>query len=517
MNNKKSLILAFYCIGIIVGGGILALPLVSIDTGAIALIALLIILGIVFYLIYLRLLQSVSTALRGKIVLRTGLTLYDEGLRYSGLARFGGLAFTIGLALYTLPADLVYVLYGMKSLLQLSLYASFNTILEMLFIGITIIFASLIIFTVYSKKEIFTGTTSLDLVLKISLMIGIWAITIGLLGLTASSELKVTLATTAFVISLIIGEYYPERFFKARIGLRIEDDVLPRHKASSYLTIFKISLIIGTPLIAFLILLQQNKLTTYILLLPKSIEALVAATSIIIFMYVGSGIYNILIYDWVIKCKKTGKQIVLLAVLLSISTYIIFTLLILLSVDPSILIYSSIEREHAFIALSRKLEEIGLSVIGLIVIIIANVFALVSVSIAYMGFTDTMADRLSLDIRVNRETVWFFITFITLVSVILLEINDVSKIATDALGIAGNAGGGLFLLILPWLMKDSKSRRRISLGIIFMIIITILNLFIIRESYSMIAKIIGGISTILVLVISILVILEARKPKIREI
>ncbi len=511
MRDKKTIILAFYCTGIIVGGGILALPLVSIDTGALLLIILLILLGIIFYLIYLRLLDSVSSALKDKIVLHTGLILYDEGLKYSNLTRYGVLAFTIGLALYTLPADLVYILYGMKSLMQLATLITFNYEPFIMITGIVITLATVLFAVIYFSKTIYTGLSGLELLTKMLLMIGIWIFTIGLINLIKDHSLQIITATSAFSISLIISEYFPEHLFRTRINLDSRENILPRHKASAYLTIFKLSLIIGTPVVAFMVLAVSNKLTSDLLLFPRSIESLIAATAIIIFMYVGSGIYNILIYDWVIKHREIGNKVTLYAILFSMLTYIIFTLLILLTVDPSILIYSSIKREHAFISLSRKLETIGLSTIGLIIIVIANIFALVSVSIAYLGFTDTMSDRLNLDTQLDRNAIWIAITIIITASVIFLEINDVSKIATDALGIAGNAGGGLFLLILPWLMKDSRGKRRIDLAITFTIIITILNLFIIYESYSLIAKSIGVVSLVLVLLISTLVIIEAIK------
>lgn len=511
MPKKEILLLALYCTGIIVGGGILALPLVSIDTGIIFLIFLLVILGYVFYLIYLRLLDSVGAALRDKVIFRTGLILYEEGLKYSNLMKYGSIAFTIGLALYTLPADIVYVLYGMKSLIQLSSVVTLNHHFEIMFIGLimtAIIISSTII---YYRRIVYTEFRSIDLVLKILLMVSVWTATTSLIGLINSYDSKVIIASAAFSFSLIISEYFPESFLKNKINLNLQEDILPRHKASSYLTIFKLSLIIGTPILACVIILLSGNLTGEIILFPHSIDALIAATSIIIFMYVGSGIYNILIYNWIIKNRELGDKIVLYAILISMLTYIIFTLLILLSVDPSILLYSSIKREHAFISLSRKLEKIGLSTIGVITIIIANIFALVSVSIAYQGFTDTISDRLNIDTGLSRNAIWITITIIISISVMLLEINDISKIATDALGIAGNAGGGLFLLILPWLMKDSNKKRRIDLAIIFTIIITILNIFIIRESYSTIAKIIGIISLILVLIISILAIKEAKE------
>lgn len=511
--RSKITLLGFYCAGIIVGGGILALPFVAIDTGIFSLVLLLIVFGIIFYLIYVRLLDSISVAIKDSVVIKPGLVIYDEGLRYSGLRMFGGITFTIGLALYTIPADIVYILYGFKSLMQLSSYVSLDIFVFLLCLGFIMLLLTILLFYIVRMKTPLLNLSVYELILKLLLLTSLWIITIDVLTIFSSEEVKIIFAAAAFAFSLLIGEFFPEKLWRTRISMPIEEDVVPRHVAGAYLSIFKITLIIITPMIAFSIIVLNGYVTLDISLLPSSVESLVAATTIIVFMYVGSGIYNILIYRWIINDISLGKKAVLIAILLSFCAYIIFSLLILLSVDFNILVLSNLKREHSFIALARKLEAIGITNMGLLVITIANIFALVSVSVAFLGFTDTMSDRLALDLKVNRDLIWLGILGVITLSVIALEIFDVARIATDALGIAGNAGGGLFILILPWLMKDSKGRRRIPLAIIFIVLVTLMNISLFLASMTIVAKVASIIATILVIVLGSLVILEAIKNK----
>jgi len=509
--RAKLVILGFYSAGIIVGGGILALPFVAMDTGSIMLILLLIAFGLIFYVIYNRMLDSISACLRGVSVIKPGLVLYDAGLIESGLEKYGKLAFTIGILLYVVPADIVYILYGLKSLIQLSSYVNYYQIYQVLFIGLVVMFIVSVLFMRFRKLVLISDASSYELVLKLLLMISIWVLTIGLLKYACCSEIKIAMGASAFALSLIIGEFFPERFKKASISMPVAEDVLPRHKAGAYMSVFKLLLITLTPFLAFLIIASRASLSTNIPLFPRSLQSLVAATTIIIFMYVGSGIYNILVYDWIINHMERGKKVTLIAITASLIAYLVFSILILLSVDPVILINSNLRREHAFIALARKLEAIGITELGLLVIIMANIFALVSVSVAFLGFTDTLSDRLELDLKVNRNLVWTLVAILITSIVVTLEVFDVTRIATDALGIAGNAGGGLFILILPWLIKDSKNRRRIPLAIAFLLLVTLLDISMILNSITFVAFCASTLATILVLFFGILAILEAMK------
>jgi len=228
-------------------------------------------------------------------------------------------------------------------------------------------------------------------------------------------------------------------------------------------------------------------------------------------MYVGSGVYNILVYRWISRRIELGKRAVFIAILLSMLTYIAFTLLILFSVDPEILIASDLNREHSFIALSHKLTLIGLTHLGYITILIANLFALISVAVAYMGFTETLSERIYIDTGIDMGEAWFAITFSIGIATALLEIFDVTRFATDALGIAGNAGGGMFALILPWLIKNRRGKRNVVMAMVFLLTVVILNIFLVLNSATVVAIVSAGVATILVVIFSALTLLEASK------
>ncbi len=511
MSRYRVLMLGLYITGIIIGGGILALPFVAMDAGLPILLVLLIIFGIVFYAAYIRILNGVAYTIRGAAKVRPGLELFDYTLEKSGLGKYGRKMFAVGLALYVVPADIVYILYGMKSMIQLS--EILDVVTESI-LGVYGILASFCIFicSAYmarAKRRYLEPHESF--IIKLLLMISLWVAGIGTIRLIENYALKVVFAVMIFCASLLIGEYFPDRVFRLSYDIYDLEDLQPKHKVGSYLTLMKIMLILSVPIIAFILMVTSGGIVTNTPLIPRSIGGVVYSTTIIIFMYVGSGVYNILVYRWISRRIELGKRAVFIAILLSMLTYIAFTLLILFSVDPEILIASDLNREHSFIALSHKLTLIGLTHLGYITILIANLFALISVAVAYMGFTETLSERIYIDTGIDMGEAWFAITFSVGIATALLEIFNVTRFATDALGIAGNAGGGMFALILPWLIKNRKGKRNVVMAIVFLLIVVILNIFLVLNSATVVAIVSAGVATILVVIFSALTLLEASK------
>lgn len=509
-NSRKSVVLGFYIAGIIIGGGILALPFVARDTGLPLLLILLVLFGILFHLIYVRTLDSIAEISKDVVKFRSGQELFDYALIASNLEKYGKLAFTVGLALYVIPADIVYVLYGMKSLLELSKLLGIVVDEILVFLGLVGIVLIVIGTFGYVEEKKHVVRPEIGFALKLILLLLLWILGIGLVGFVASREVAIILAVSLFGISLLVGAFFPERIFKTHYEEYAVEDIIPRHKVSAVLTMIKISLIIAIPLVAFLIIYSLSGLYSNVPIFPLSFSSVVYSTTIIIFMYVGSGVFNILVYRWIVNNMKIGKKAVLIGTLLSILTYLVFTVLILFSVSQKILLLSDLDREHAFIALSKQLEAIGLNLMGYAVIVIANVFALISVSVAYMGFTDTLSERISIEKRVSFSLIWFLLTIIIMVITSLLEIFDVTRFATDALGLAGNAGGGLFIMVLPWLLKKNN-RRRLNMAVIFLVFVTILNIFLAITSATIVARMVAFVATGITLFVGLLAISEAVK------
>ena len=511
--DRRDILLGFYISGIIIGGGILALPFVARDLGLPLLLFFLVFFGVVFHRIYVRIIDSIGWSVRGAAKVPPGLYLYDYAMERSGLGKFGHVAFTLGLMLYVIPADVVYVTYGMKSIVMLAVILGREIDFLLVIIGGVVI--SIILLCSFYLARIRRRYFSLreSFTLKFLLMISLWILAVGLVGMIRNILLDIITSISLYALSLVIGFFFPEKVFSISFDIYDVDDILPYHKVSSYLTILKVSLILVIPIVAFLLILMSAGIMGSIVLRPLDITAMVYSLTIIIFMYVGSGVYNILAYKWIANNLGRGKKAVLMAMVLSTLTYITFTILIILSVNPGILMVADRSREHAFIALSDQLIYAGLCWLGYATILVANIFALISVSVAYMGFTDTLAERLNIDAGVGMGKLWVFITSIIAFIVSLSEIYNVARLATDALGIAGNAGGGIFILILPWLMRDSKGRTRIKIATIFLIFVTVLNIFLMMNSSSLAMVVSSGIATIVVLVFGGLAIYRSWKTR----
>lgn len=65
IQRSKDILLGFYIAGIVIGGGILALPFVARDLGLPLLIILLVLFGWLFHKIYLRIVDSIGISLKG--------------------------------------------------------------------------------------------------------------------------------------------------------------------------------------------------------------------------------------------------------------------------------------------------------------------------------------------------------------------------------------------------------------------------------------------------------------------
>lgn len=514
-NAKRGriILLGFYISGIIIGGGILALPFVARDLGLPFLLLLLVLFGVLFHRIYLRIIDSVGYALCDVAKVRPGLSIYDYSMSISNVGRFGRLAFTVGLLLYIVPANIVYILYGMKSIIDLSELLNVEADEILLLVGIIITTTTILITWHLVKHKKYYLTLHDSFLIKFILMLSIWLASVGALGFVSGRDSKIILSVTLYALALIVAEFFPEKVLKAYHDIYDIDDLIPKHKVLSYLTMVKILLILLIPMIGFVLIVSRIGPTETIPLVPSNMSSVVYSITIVVFMYVGSGVYNILIYKWITKRLESGRKSVLIATILSILTYIAFTVLIIMSVRPNILHASDLNREHSFISLSKQLRIIGLSSIGLITIIVANVFSLVSVAIAYMGFTETLSERIHLDTKINQNLAWILITIPITIITVALEIFDVTRFATDALGIAGNAGGGLFILIIPWLLRDKKNESRIKIAICFLTFITFLNIFLAINSSTIITRITAIIATILVIIFGSATIYEAYKAR----
>ncbi|RLE74313.1 MAG: hypothetical protein DRZ80_04705, partial [Thermoprotei archaeon] len=261
MNTKikqgKIILLGFYLSGIIIGGGILALPFVSRDLGLPFLILLLILFGVLFHRIYIRIIDSVGYALRGIAKIEPGLSIYDYSMSVSGLNRFGRWAFAIGLFLYIIPADIVYILYGMKSILDLSCLLSTEIDEILLIAGISIAIITITITWYFVKYKTYYLTLHTSFLIKFILMLSIWISSIGILGLISGNVSKIILSVMLYTSALVIAEFFPEKTLGAYHDIYDIHDLVPKHKVSSYLTITKIFLILLIPTIGFILIVSR--------------------------------------------------------------------------------------------------------------------------------------------------------------------------------------------------------------------------------------------------------------------
>ena len=480
------LLLALYSSGIIIGGGILALPFTALNTGVLGCILLLVGFAIVFNYTYWRILGVITDTL--KHVGEVTESLYDLAIDYSGLGAVGKIAFDLGLLMYTIPADFVYILYGSKSMCELHELLPQNTILYAFVIWL---FICLILSALYV-----VGIHLVSMV-KISAIVTIW-----LLGILISRSFYS--AVIFFSISLLFLRYFPEKFKKPKMK-EVKTNkiiILPHHESSAWFTLVKILLICATPIAGLILVFVCSSSLYFPDLFPQDAFGLISPMGVILFMYVGTGIYNILIYDWIRESFEHQKKISLLAIIISLMTYLVFTLSIIFSVDVPILIKTNAEREHALMAMSEKLRIIGLTLASYLVIVLADLFAMLSVSVAFVGFTDSLSNRFKIRFKINENIFWVITLAISAILVSLSEVFHIVNAATDALGFAGAAGGGLFILILPWLLRTNGYKRKLFVAFSMFLMCLSFNLIATMSSATLAGRISGLISSVILIISS---------------
>ena len=104
--DRDKRILGLYLTSIIIGAGILALPLKAAKIGLIPMLLLIVFFARFFYEAYKRIIEA-SLGLQ-----HVDLSTYDEVLKKAGLGLFGRLSLEYGMLIYVIPADVVYTLFS---------------------------------------------------------------------------------------------------------------------------------------------------------------------------------------------------------------------------------------------------------------------------------------------------------------------------------------------------------------------------------------------------------------------
>ncbi|GEM_PF-3106627 len=489
--DRDKRILGLYLTSIIIGAGILALPLKAAKIGLIPMLALIAIFAYLFYEAYKRIIEA-SLGFE-----HVDLSTYDKILIASGMPRFGRLSLEYGMIVYVIPADVVYTLFSATRFYKLAeltrenvrfLYAEVLSLILGSVLAILFIHRSEVI----SKFFAFLAGRSFSILL--------------LYVLRLSKVASLILGSVLFMLVMFLGEYFPEILLGE---VRVEDErftrsgeIHPRHYVAALYTIFKVAFVIAIAILSIVVISLYHAIPNDVNRIHTSPMLILSGIGVTAFAFVGTGVYNIVTYDRLRKGDKR-KGVLFLGVMIPAITYMFFTFSITAFVDNSLLIEADKSMEPSLLALARKLETLGISISTGTLIALAGIFTLLAVSMSYLGFTDTLGGRLSKYVRyeVSRALVS---VISTIIAIIIAALNP-ELTATGILDVAGSAGGILFLLFLPFLLI----RRRIDLvfAIVALSLIPLANIPAMCSG-SLVQSITAAISSVIALILGILTLYE---------
>lgn len=553
-----------YWASIIIGAGILTLPLKGSKLGFLPLFIIVSIFGFIFYQIYMELTNGIYEYMKRKaeekvekikhayINLNIDMEIWKENQKISfieqfslkkqrlfdelafdaKLGNFGIYALFIAMFFYIFFADIGYILIGFKSLNDISeaisIYESGFTIVIFLSIIGLIFFLFSIYLQIYTKS-----TNPLHITLeKMLRMGGIWLFSICIIFLVKDLNFfdlipgSILFGLLFYSLSILSIMTIPE---PSEIRFRSKGELREEHKINVYLAFFEIILIIFTVLFIFYYCFKFD-LFVRPRLVPenfkfemKTIRTISEIVGLVIFAYVGTAVYNLSSYSELFKKQSKSKKMPILKIafwgtMIPTVMYLGWSFLSSITLDINTINYLNTNREYTTIGFARIFRTIDPTASWLIALV-GYLFALFAVTSACNGFTETLGDRISITIstlhkgneidigekrlKIIRGAVIIF----AMICALLIEIFEENLELTKILDVAGFAGGGLLLLVLPWfLTREVKHKKaRHSIGTIFIILILIFNLMLLEGSRFFI-KIIILIVTLISFVIGLVII-----------
>ncbi len=423
MDREKKL--ALYLASVIIGVGVLELPVATARCGVLPLVLFLTLMAYVTALIYDRIVE-VSKAY--------GFSQYalHHAAIASGLRISTRLSLTLGLFLYALSADVAYILISTSSILSL------KGIINRALVGVLIIIASL---PLYRNPRLF----------KTVILLGFRCLII------AYSRSRVE-ASLLYLLTILFAEAFPDRGRKEVI--EEAEEILPRHYLGVIYTLAKIAVLVSATLVATILIASRSGFAFDTPRLPKSIEDVYYAFGLSIFAFLGTGVCNALVYK---RYKgKVARRVNLLSVTLVLLVYLFFIFSIVAVVPYEVLYHEDVSYGHALLAIAEVLSSMGLSSFSKSIIALANVFAILTITTAFLGMTDASAERMDvegIDYRISR----IFTAVIAYVIALCIHELSLSFSVTFLLGLAGALGGGISLLVFPRLV-GKPNRKAYALG-----------------------------------------------------
>lgn len=438
-------------------------------------------------------------------VRRSGSRLLPRLTNEAGFGLAGKVTILLGIILYVVFADISYTILGSRALQSITIHSqrAFPHIFPYLLVGGMVLAAFAWNFDrVFASTFLLKGTIK-----KILVMLSAWIIGIALLGIfrpppeSGIPPWYEFLAMLVFFGAVIAGMYTHSPVSHNRQALGMVD----QHTVNMLVMIFEIALLFITiGIMAWKIIAYQMTVPFYALsptalsLTKPNLEEWATMIGVVIFSLVGTGLYNLLSYPQLFEPSNNSRSnrlvsVVNLGTAIPTLIYLLWTAAVAFTLNPATLAGANISKMPLTVPIADKFEAYDANAAWLI-ILFGYSLTLLAVTSACNGFTESLADQIRAalpDRLVNLEPSPHFpirirftqalrsswqafidwlsndddslsVRLVILIGALLAAFAIDKFIPIDIssiLSIAGNAGGGLLILILPFFLTGPDGKR----------------------------------------------------------
>lgn len=503
---------ALYCASILIGAALLTMPLRAAHLGFGPLLVAIVLVGL--WMIWIN--QRITTSLFAHLVHRSdrmarviswglgaarggdgpaplwldarelmrdearlrGARQWVDQVSEAGIGRPGRSCILLGTFLYAFFADIGYLILGSRSLSSLATFAGEfvpESLGLVLALGLGLIVAGLRFESIFARPFLLRGTCK-----KLCVMFGAWLSGIAVIGLTRRAghagaagdggEAEALLTVLLFALAVLAA-----LLTRGGTGSTSKrDDLSDQHTVNVLVVSFEIVLLLTTIGITLYTVIRHGIVVPIEIMSPQALTpgALgdwASMLGLVIFAYVSTGHLNLCCYPALFETlpgHRTPRlaRVMVLGTLIPMLVYLAWALTSAVTLEPAALAQLDASKEYTTIGIARLFVGIDPASAFLITFFGYSV-ALLAVTSTCNAFTESLAGQVGVFLRDagvenhltrDPENLWLHLLILLAALPTAFAIDRLIQISISTiLAVAGIAGGGLLVLILPFFLPPA--------------------------------------------------------------
>ncbi len=362
------------------------------------------------------------------------------------------------------------------------------------------------------------------------MMFGAWLIGIGAIGLARQGGLIgdsgawadwASLLGLALFTAAVLSGLYTNAGANSTTN---QNDLSDQHTVNVLVTCCEIVLLLTTIGITLLTVAQHAIQISFEVFspgafTPPALGDWAGMVGLVIFAYVSTGLFNLCSYPSLFESQAGQRgsrltRVVALGTLIAMLVYLAWSLTSAVALSPETLIQLDAAKEYTTIGIARTLAGMDLTS-ALLITLFGYSVALLAVTSACNGFTESLADQISVFLQdegiqneLTSDAENLHLRLLILVAALLTAfgIDRLIQInISTILAVAGIAGGGLLILVLPFFLpapgQQKTSWTCIMLAFSSALLLTLLGLDAanLPQVHDLASAIVAGVSVLIAL------------------